>query len=63
MSFEAYGTGECPTGTVYGDTFKLIVVNDIRLSDRIGVGIKLLFAGCACTRNLCRVDGFGFPVT
>ena len=56
MSFEAYGTGEGLTGTVYGDTFKLIVVDDIRLSSRIGVGIQLLFTGCACTRNHSCVD-------
>ena len=62
MSFKAYGAGESLTGPVYRDTFQLVIVYDVRLSSRIGVGIQLLFTRCACTRNHRRIDDLELSV-
>ena len=62
MPFEATHA-ECLTGTVYGDTFKSVVVDELRFCGLIGVGIGLPFAGCACARDYSRIDDLELTVS
>lgn len=58
MPFEATHA-EYLTGTVYGDTFNLIIVDDIWFCGLIGVGIGLSLVSCTCAGN----HGDNFEIT
>ena len=56
MPFQADTTRQRLTIPIKRYIFNLVVVDDIRLSSRIRIGIELLFTRCARTRDHCRID-------